>query len=385
MHPWHDKFATLAAAFCLRDEDFAGRYGEIVRDSRHDLFVSYAMADVVDFAMSRYEEAGQLAPAAVLLGEIHRIGRPEVGRSTYKEVIERIFDTELEGRAHVEKVLATEAAKRAISSLPVGELAGSPERFFALVGEIQERMETGSDRVKVRPRLLRDLAATHGDEAPEGIALGFPSLDDNLCGGGVCAGEVLVWLARYNLGKTAVLVQAARNVARRGLPVMFVTYETSEWLTTERFLLGLADDDLDLPLSITYSPGPEYGARQIEADARRMAHTWGRLPALIVRDYGEIASTTPDDYHAVRQSYLSFKRMCGRLGVPGLDAAQKNRNDAISYHDILKDVDIVVDLMGAGGDDRVMIARVERNRSAAKGPDFRLLKNMERGEVVELG
>ncbi|MFP5219104.1 MAG: DnaB-like helicase C-terminal domain-containing protein [Actinomycetes bacterium] len=87
---------------------------------------------------------------------------------------------------------------------------------------------------RARPRSLADLVADADAAARRGSAYGgqrwptgFTPLDDHL-GGGLRAGELTLVSGAQGQGKTTFVLQAARNAAAVGLPVLYVSYEHPE-------------------------------------------------------------------------------------------------------------------------------------------------------------
>ena len=88
--------------------------------------------------------------------------------------------------------------------------------------------------MSARPRSLADLVADADAAARRGSSYGgrrwptgFTPLDDHL-GGGLRAGELTLVSGAQGQGKTTFVLQAARNAAAAGLPVLYVSYEHPE-------------------------------------------------------------------------------------------------------------------------------------------------------------
>lgn len=76
---------------------------------------------------------------------------------------------------------------------------------------------------------------TGGSAAPSPWATGFSPLDQFL-GGGVRPGELVLLGGPQGLGKTTFVLQVAREVMRRGHPVLYVSYEHDATTVLERLL-----------------------------------------------------------------------------------------------------------------------------------------------------
>ncbi len=84
----------------------------------------------------------------------------------------------------------------------------------------------------------------------ECISTGFKGLDRYLTGAGPSTGEVLVWLAPTNVGKTLMLCCNAVSASRAGHNVLFITFELSTFKTSLRLLANMSN----MPLDNIYKP-----------------------------------------------------------------------------------------------------------------------------------
>jgi hypothetical protein len=371
-----EDYASWLAALCIRDRDFAARNADLVLAFLPHLFSDQDMQDIVNYGLQFVKESGHVLPLPALrldLDLAYGISN-EAGRNRWLYLI---YKHELTGQAHAEESLREVAASRALEAIPKDL---TPETFFAAVEEVRIKYDIKSMARKTPMRLDEAIerAIADGTNVKIGVPTGYETLDSCLNGGGVCQGEMLVVRGPANSGKSTFLICVAAHAVLRGYSVFFISYETGDLSTRERFIRAIhsltgSDDISGLPICIHYSPDPYYKPVDIEFDARKLAvrYGWGETPDLIIRDYGEIAATTPDDYHAVRNSYLDLKRVCGRLRCGGLDAAQENRSGQLSYHDIRKDMDIIVRLLPSADKD-VIMGTIDRNREGPKDSGWRM-------------
>lgn len=167
---------------------------------------------------------------------------------------------------------------------------------------------------------------------------------DRVLGGGLLNSGFYLLAGRPGMGKTTLGLNIVRKVAKKGLPVLFVSLEMSKEQITQKLLAletGLSTQELvgkmdaqavdrvteaatqihDLPLTLN---------RKTDAtvsDIANMARAVKGL-ALICVDY--VGLIEPDDkrakpYEGVSQVSRDLKRLAMRLNIPILGLAQLNR------------------------------------------------------------
>lgn len=185
------------------------------------------------------------------------------------------------------------------------------------------------------------------DEIQTGVCLFVKSeykYIDRVLGGGLLNSGFYLLAGRPGMGKTTLGLNIVRKVAKRGLPVLFVSLEMSKEQITQKLLAletGLSTQELvgkmdaqavdkvteaatqihDLPLTLN---------RKTDAtvsDIANMARAVKGL-ALICVDY--VGLIEPDDkrakpYEGVSQVSRDLKRLAMRLNIPILGLAQLNR------------------------------------------------------------
>lgn len=188
-------------------------------------------------------------------------------------------------------------------------------------------------------------------EAPPGIPTGYYDLDD--CLKGMDAGQLLVLAARPRVGKTALALSIAANVASRTGPVLFFSLE----MTRRELLQRWASAETGVPGSVFRDPRTatrEDYAAVTEAFGRlsaiplrvrdRTPATIGDLCAvaraehmrrgvrLVVVDYLQLAkpdTERPTNREAeVAEVSRGLKSLAKELSVPVLALAQLNRESA---------------------------------------------------------
>lgn len=185
------------------------------------------------------------------------------------------------------------------------------------------------------------------DEIQTGVCLFVKSeykYIDRVLGGGLLNSGFYLLAGRPGMGKTTLGLNIVRKVAKRGLPVLFISLEMSKEQITQKLLAletGLSTQELvgkmdaqavdkvteaatqihDLPLTLNQKTDATV------SDIANMARAVKGL-ALICVDY--VGLIEPDDkrakpYEGVSQVSRDLKRLAMRLNIPILGLAQLNR------------------------------------------------------------
>lgn len=177
------------------------------------------------------------------------------------------------------------------------------------------------------------------DKAPQYIPSGIPVLDRNL---NLSPGNLFIIGGRPSAGKTALSLQMACEMARRGFRVCYFSLETSPATLTTRIIANrlavpLADvkaktvpqAELDrlaelhkLPLFIRSASGR--GVGWVKAQAQRMK------AQVVFIDYLQLLADgkTKDRYQAVTGISLALHELAQTTGILVVALAQLNRNSA---------------------------------------------------------
>lgn len=185
------------------------------------------------------------------------------------------------------------------------------------------------------------------DEIQTGVCLFVKSeykYIDRVLGGGLLNSGFYLLAGRPGMGKTTLGLNIVRKVAKKGLPVLFVSLEMSKEQITQKLLAletGLSTQELvgkmdaqavdrvteaatqihGLPLTLNRKPGATV------SDIANMARAVKGL-AMICVDY--VGLIEPDNkqvkrYEGVSQVSRDLKRLALRLNIPILGLAQLNR------------------------------------------------------------
>ena len=214
-------------------------------------------------------------------------------------------------------------------------LMGATERHTDHVGPVPLAQVLDATLAELRAR---------ADGQKQGLLTGFSDLDAKT--GGLRPGQLVVLAARPSIGKSALALDIALNVAQKGLPVLVFSLEMSrqEWgervlahggVSSERVLTGRLDslsfETLDgfrervggAPLYLDDDGAATLLA--IRAKARRMAAKGGL--ALLVVDYLQLVNAEHKERRELAVASISrgLKQLAGELHVPVLAVAQVNR------------------------------------------------------------
>jgi replicative DNA helicase len=232
---------------------------------------------------------------------------------------------------------------------PDALLEAAEQRIFA-IGEKALKNEAVSLRQALTETMQR-IDERSQEDADQAVKSGLHYLDQRTCG--FHPGELIVIAARPSLGKTALAIAFAANVARdQGLAVFFVSLEQSGHEICERLLAaesriaGLLirsgqiteanagrltaarDRLLDAPIFIDDANAQTVS--RIASQARRLKRRHDIR--LMVVDYLQLV--TPDDKRASRHEQVGgisrrLKQLARELQVPLVALAQLNRESEV--------------------------------------------------------
>jgi replicative DNA helicase len=212
-------------------------------------------------------------------------------------------------------------------------------RGAAAISSISDILHDAMDRMEARMR---------GDHTLGGVDTLFSDIDDLT--GGLHNSELIILAARPSMGKTALAMNIAENVAiKSGAPVLYVSLEMSSLELADRMLCSIArvnghrlrngtisneerkrlvekaGEISQAPLYVDDSPSRTVS--EIAAAARRIRRHQRRL-GLIIVDYLQLIE--PDNPSDPRQEQVArmtrrLKGLAREMQVPVLCLAQLNR------------------------------------------------------------
>ncbi len=235
---------------------------------------------------------------------------------------------------------------------PVAEIVDESEQKIFKIGEQGKRNNQGFQAMESLVVKLLDRVQEMADNPNDvtGVRTGFYDLDRQTAG--LQAGDLIVLAARPSMGKTALAINIAENVAlNEGLPVAVFSMEMGAAQLAVRIVgsIGridqghlrtgkLTDDEWPrlseaieklrtISLHIDESPG--LTSSEVRANARRLSRQYGQL-GLIVVDYLQLMSGTSGDgeNRATELGEISrgLKMLARELHCPVIALSQLNRS-----------------------------------------------------------
>jgi len=236
---------------------------------------------------------------------------------------------------------------------PVSEIVDESEQKIFKIGEQGKRNKQGFQAMDSLVVQLLDRVQEMADNPNDvtGVRTGFYDLDRQTAG--LQAGDLIVLAARPSMGKTALAINIAENVAlNEGLPVAVFSMEMGAAQLAVRIVgsIGridqghlrtgkLTDDEWPrlseaieklrtISLHIDESPG--LNSSEVRANARRLSRQYGQL-GLIVVDYLQLMSGSNSDGGDNRATELGeisrgLKMLARELKCPVIALSQLNRS-----------------------------------------------------------
>lgn len=193
-----------------------------------------------------------------------------------------------------------------------------------------------ADRQSVKVKSYREMAQDFldrmADKKPaDYLDFGFPQLNDKVA---ISQGRFVVLAAESSVGKTALALQLALGVARKGKRVGFFSLETSAPDAMDRIVAQTAD--VPLP-AIKHRRLGEGFERAIAAELERSYE----LPFELI----EAAGSTPEDLRAVtlaRRYEVVFVDYVQLLRADGENPAQQVRAVSMALHTMAQQLNVTV-------------------------------------------
>lgn len=196
-------------------------------------------------------------------------------------------------------------------------------------------------------RVFDQITISSGEEKGPGIPTGFNDLDSLTQG--LQRTDLIILAARPAMGKTAVALNLARNVAKTGLPVIIFSLEMSEEQLMSRLiaietgietsrqrngelrreewgLLAHGVSELSkIPIAI--NDRSSTGVAEMRAQCRQLAAKMGQPPGLIIVDYLQLMEGRGTDNRVQEVSRItrSLKGMAKELDTPVMALSQLSR------------------------------------------------------------
>lgn len=330
---------------------------------------------------------------------IHRVG--EAYTQTLADVMAQVpTAANVEEYARIVRAEAQLGRMRQLS-LQILE-ARSPDEAAEMLRQAEGLLaERQSTAIRSYGEMAQDFLDRMGDKRPaDYLDWGFPQLNEKVS---ISQGRFVVLAAESSVGKTALALQLALGIARKGKKVGFFSLETSSADAMDRIMAQTAD--VPLPAIKHKRLGEEYEkamAREIERsyslqfelieaagscveDVR--AVTLARRYQVIFIDYVQLLSAPGDNpAQQVRTISMELHRMSQQLGVTVIGLSQvtpppkdaKGRRPELSKenlresHQLIHDAEaiLIMDLSDLNNYQSNRILKVDKNKD---GPCTRML------------
>jgi replicative DNA helicase len=226
---------------------------------------------------------------------------------------------------------------------PIEILSEAERRIFGIAQQSEQRHAEQLD--DLLNDAIRQLEENEG-RIITGVSTGFPNLDEITSG--LQSGEMVIVAARPSMGKTALALNIAENIAMRDVPVGLFSLEMSRQQLVQRLLssrasvsghsirrnmlsdrdmaaiIQAADDLMKRPLYIDDTPS--LSITQLRAKARRLkqSHDIG----VVIVDYLQLMTSgkrAESRQQEVSEISRGVKALARELNVPVLCLSQLNR------------------------------------------------------------
>lgn len=212
------------------------------------------------------------------------------------------------------------------------------------------------------PRVLDDIKEKHqqGGVIP-GVDIGWPQLSRML--NGLRPGKLYILAGRPGMGKSAFLLGAALNIAKRGLGVVFISAEMTKEELAERALAVEAKVDVSLVASGKFD-------KAAYVRVMRAAEKLRRIPLSIKH---QPAATISDIRGSIRQEQRKFAQANKKIGLIVVDYIQILNGQKSKSESRENEVsDLSRRLMWMANEfDAPLLAASQLNRDVEKRPDKR--------------
>lgn len=334
-----DENTAGSVVSCLEGQDFFSPKNRAIFDVIKSLFNESRKPDAVSVT-SRLGDDGKLGAfdGGAYILELASVSLPLVNWQSHCEILRR----KSTGRRLIE-------ASEKIAAIGSGSIQNPVETIDAAQKLI---LDIAGGVTSLSSRLATDLTRqvideAHSDEPDEERVLtGFPSLD--MTTNGFRGGQLVVLAARPGIGKTALAVNIALNVAMTGAPVAMYELEMSGKSLAKR-LISMASQvpsknfdpgqlsDMEFEMAnaaqadliganLFFCDARDTSVEAIHADARRIIRN--SKNGLIIVDYLQLMSSgTAGETRstAIGEITRGLKNMAMDLNVPVLALSQLNR------------------------------------------------------------
>lgn len=250
-YEFDEAFCEGLVALCLRDSEFMRRSAQLVEPSYFEKRSEQCAVQMAKVFFSRYDTAIDNASIINALKDAisSRIVRDE-DKSDVKALIKKCYSNPLPSRAPIEEKIASFARQQAIRNAMIKSVDWLQEGKFDKIEQVmKEACEVGVldggdtydyfEKIEERTKKREEQIA--GILPPTGITTGIAQLDAVLYHRGWGRRELVSIMGSAKSGKSASLINFAKNASMAGYNVLYVTLEVSASIISERLDACLSD------------------------------------------------------------------------------------------------------------------------------------------------
>jgi replicative DNA helicase len=326
----------------LAKSDFYLFNNGLLYQAMADLFEKYGGYDwltITEYLKSQghlEDIGGEISIADLINTTPTSLGAPEYAAIIYRHSISR--------QVLIKAQKIFEAAHKDIASRPPDLLVNEAVQSLSEI-DATRNVSNGPKSVAVGVSALLD-RMEHIEASGEvaGLQTGIKTLDSIL--GGFQEKQFYLLAGRPGMGKSALAIQIAYNVAKRGIPVLYFSLEMSDEKIsgrlvssvcgvpydlfkrpgkTEQQILDIyaaSDEVARLPLVIDETPGLTVSAMRSIGQKLMLSEPVGLV---IVDHLGLLSSSGKDEYHEVTKTSHGLMGLSKQLNVPVLALSQLSR------------------------------------------------------------
>ena len=345
--PSFSKFGkTFQEGLCqliLEDRPFADQIAEVL--DINFLELSYLRTFVKK--VFGYREKYNVHPSYKIMTTVLRSeleDESETDKQQVRTYFARIYNGDVEGRAYIKETALEFCRKQKLKEAMMESVKLLQSSSFDEISSvINNALKLGSDN-NFGHDYIKDFEARFQLKTRNAVSTGWNEIDD-ICKGGLGAGELGVVIAPTGAGKSMVLTHLGSQAVKAGKTVIHYTLELSESAIGNRYdscLTGIPLNDLYIMKEMVYESVQEVDGRLIikeyptkSASTRTLTTHLEKLrkrditPDIIIVDYGDLLR--PITYHREKRTdlesiYEELRAMAQEHKCPVWTASQTNRS-----------------------------------------------------------
>lgn len=345
--PSFSKFGkTFQEGLCqliLEDRPFADQIAEVLDINFLELsYLRTFVKKVFDYRDKYNVHPSYKIMTTVLRSELDDAS--ETDKQQVRSYFARIYNGDVEGRAYIKETALEFCRKQKLKEAMMESVKLLQSSSFDEISSvINNALKLGSDN-NFGHDYIKDFEARFQLKTRNAVSTGWNEIDD-ICKGGLGAGELGVVIAPTGAGKSMVLTHLGSQAVKMGRTVIHYTLELSESAIGNRYdscLTGIPLNDLYIMKEMVYESVQEVDGRLIikeyptkSASTRTLTTHLEKLrkrdirPDIIIVDYGDLLR--PITYHREKRTdlesiYEELRAMAQEHKCPVWTASQTNRS-----------------------------------------------------------